>query len=147
VPGLVGRLTDALRAALNQAHADCTAGHESGQAALDASPAWQKLGPEQRYELRSRNGVRVLPAVEVGTPEEILGTLDRVKLSELRAISDALPTRFGNTLTGAAKLLEPKAQQLKLPGATIKNEADLLAWLDAVAGQIREKLKDGPVIV
>ena len=147
VPGLVDKLTDALRAALKRTHADCTTGHDAGNAALDASPAWQKLTPEQKYELRTRNAVRGLPAVAVGTTEEILGTLANVKLSELRAISDALPTRFGNTLTGAAKLLEPKAQTVTLPSSTIKDDEGLKAWLADVEKAIRAKLKDGPVIV
>jgi len=31
--------------------------------------------------------------------------------------------------------------------ATIKNEADLKSWLTATKEKIREKLKDGPVIL
>ena len=68
-------------------------------------------------------------------------------LSELQAICDALPTRFSNALNAAAKLLEPKAQPVTLPGGTIKNEDDLKAWLTSAEEQIREKLKDGPVII
>ncbi len=83
----------------------------------------------------------------MGTPEEVLDTLRQTKLSELRAISDALPTRFNNVLTAAAKLLEPKAQPMSLPGGTIKTEADLKAWLADAEQRIREKLKDGPVIL
>ena len=60
-----------------------------------------------------------------------------------RAISDALPTRFSNAAAAAAKLLEPKAQHVSLPGGTIKNEDDLKSWLTDGGGQIREKLKDG----
>ena len=71
----------------------------------------------------------------------------RRKLSELRAIGDALPTRFSNALAAAAKLLEPKAQHLKLSGGTIRDEADLKSWLEDAEGQIRAKLKDGPVIL
>ena len=83
----------------------------------------------------------------MGTTDEILNTLRQTKLSELRALSDALPTRFGKALNAAAKLLEPKAQPVTLPSGTIKNEGDLKAWLTAAEEQIRERLKDGPVIV
>ena len=83
----------------------------------------------------------------MGTTEEVLHTLQKTKLSELKAIRDALPTRFSNVLAAAAKLLEPKAQEVSLPGGTIKNEDDLQAWLALVEEEIREKLKDGPVIV
>lgn len=147
VPGLVDKLTDALRATLKQTHTACTSSHEAGMAALDASPVWQRLTPEQRYELLTKNRVRTLPPVEVGTTEEILSTLGTVKLSELRAISDALSARFNNAVTDAAKLLEPKAQTVSLPSVTVKNEAELQAWLDDVRARVLAKLKEGPVIL
>ena len=147
VPGLIEKLTTALRGALNEAHTACVKGHEAGLAALDASPNWQQLQPDQRYELLSKSGARVVPAVAVGTTEEVLTTLGQTKLSELKAVCDALPTRFNSALAAAAKLLEPKAQPVSLPGGTIKSEADLTAWLEDVRGRVLAKLKDGPVIL
>ena len=147
VPGLVEKLTTALRTALKQAHADCAAGHEGGMASLDASATWQKLAPEQRYDLLTKSGARVVPPVSVGTTDEVLDTLRQTKLSELRAVCDALPTRFGSALAAAAKLLEPKAQEVTLLNTTIKTDDDLKAWLADAEQRIRAKLKDGPVIV
>jgi hypothetical protein len=147
VPDIAEKLTSALRSALNQAHAACTSAHEVELASLEASATWQKLSPEQRYKLLSESGSRVVPTIAVGTTEEIMETLRQTKLSELRAIGDALPTRFGNALAAAAKLLEPKAQQVKLPGGTIKDESDLKSWLKSAEDQIRTKLRDGPVIL
>lgn len=147
VPGLVEKLTSALRTALNETHDTFSADHEARLTALEATPAWAKLTPEQRYDILSKNGIRVLPTIAVGTTEEVLDTLRHTKLSELRAISDALPTRFSNAATAAAKLLEPKAQHVTLPGGTIKNDDDLRSWLAEAEDCIRKKLKDGPVIV
>jgi hypothetical protein len=147
VPHLVGTLTDALRMAIDQAYAACTKAHEEGHSRLERSGDWPKLSPEQKYDLLSSHACRVVPEIAVGSTEEILGTLRQTKLSELRAISDALPTRFNNALAAAAKLLEPKAQQVKLPGGTIRNEDDLKTWLKATEDQIRARLKDGPVIL
>lgn len=147
VPGLVNRLTAALRKALNEAYAACTTSHESGLKGLDAHGTWQQLTPEQRYEILSKHGVRQVPAIAVGTTEEVLATLQNTKVRELQAICDALTTRFSNALSSAAKLLEPKAQSVSLPSGTIKNDDDLIIWLTTVEETIREKLKDGPVIV
>lgn len=147
VPGLIEKLTTALRGALNEAHTACVKGHEAGMAALDASANWQQLQPDQRYELLSKSGARVVPPVAVGTTEDVLTTLGNTKLSELKAVCDALPTRFNNALAAAAKLLEPKAQSVSLPGGTIKTEDDLTAWLNDVRGRVLAKLKDGPVIL
>jgi hypothetical protein len=147
VPGMVHKLTEALRKALNEAHAACTAAHEKGMKGLEAHATWQELTPEQRYDILSTNGVRLMLSIAVGTTEEVLATLQQTKVSEFQAIRDALPTRFNQALATAVKLLEPQAQQISLPGATIKNEDDLQKWLALAKEQIREKLKDGPVIL
>ena len=147
VPGMVDKLTEALRKALNEAHAACIAAYERGMDGLDANATWQKLTPEQRYEIFSKNLVHQMPTIAVGSTDEILATLQKTKISELQAICDALPTRFSNAVAAAAKLLEPQAQQVSLPSGTIKNEDDLQSWLSLVEEQIREKLRDGPVIV
>jgi hypothetical protein len=147
VPGMVDKLTEALRKAINESHSACATAHESGLMGLEASTPWQRLSPEQRYDLLSKHGVRQIPPIAVGTTEEVLDTLKRTKISELKAICDALPTRFSNTQAAAVKLLEPKAQEVTLPGGTIKNEDDLHSWLSSAEEVIREKLKNGPVIV
>jgi len=147
LPTLSEKLTDALRAALNDAHADLQAAMDAGEASLEALPDWEKLTPDQRYALRDKNRTRVIPDIAVGTPEEILQTLNRIKLSELRAIADALPSRFTATATDLAKMLEPKAQSVSLPGGTIKTETDLQAWYEDVKARVLPKLKDGPVIL
>ena len=147
VPGMVEKLTAALRAALNEAHAACTKGHENGMATLEASSTWQQLKPEQKYDLLTKSGARVVPAITVGTTEEVLDTLRQTKLSELKAVCDALPTRIGSALAAAAKLLEPTVQTMSLPSATIKTEDDLNAWLNEAGQRIREKMKTGPVLV
>jgi hypothetical protein len=147
VPGMVDKLTEALRSALNAAHGKFVREHESRMATLEATPAWRQVTAPQRHEILSTNGVRVLPTIVVGTTEELIETLRHTKLSELRTMSDALPTRFGKAATEAAKLLEPKAQHVSLPGGTIKNEDDLETWLSRTGELIRQKLKDGPVIV
>ena len=83
----------------------------------------------------------------MGTTEEILETLGKTKLSEMREISFALPTKFSNALAAAAKLLEPKAQTVTLKTATIKDDRDLKSWLADTEQRIREKMKTGPVIL
>ncbi len=88
-----------------------------------------------------------LNRIAVGSTEEVLGTLSTTKLREWSNLCDALPTRFANALAAAAKLLEPKAQYVKLPGGTITGDDDLKAWLGTAEQCIREKLKDGPVIL
>lgn len=147
VPGMVEKLTSALRTALNEAHAKFSTDHDTRLTTLTDSPTWKQITQPQRHEILGANGIREMPKIAVGTTEEVLDTLRHTKLSELRAISDALPTRFQNAASAAAKLLEPKAQHVHLPGGTIKNDDDLKSWLADAEDCIRKKLKDGPVIL
>ena len=89
----------------------------------------------------------MIPDIAVGTTEEILQTLNRTKPSELHAVADALPSRFAATVTDLAKMLEPKAHSVSLPGGTIKTETDLQACFEEVKAHVLPKLKDGPVIL
>jgi hypothetical protein len=147
VPGMVEKLTSALRTALNEAHAKFSVDYDARLATLTESPTWTQITQPQRHEILGVNGIRVMPTIAVSTTEEVLDTLRHTKLSELRAMSDALPTRFQNAAAAAAKLLEPKAQHVHLPGGTIKNDDDLKSWLTEAEECIRSKLKDGPVII
>jgi hypothetical protein len=146
-PGIVEKVTSALRAALNAAHARFSTDYDARLNTLAESPTWKQITQPQRYEILGISGVREMPKIAVGTAEEVLDTLRQTKLSELIALSDALPTRFNYAAAAAAKLLEPKAQPVSLPSGTIKNEVDLQAWLDDVKSRVLAKLKDGPVIL
>ncbi len=146
-PGLVDRLTQALRDALNEVHCRCKTAYQGGLAALDAAPVWQKIAPDQQKQIIAQHQLEDLPGIAVGSTEEVLGTLNTTKLKEWSNLCDALPTRFANALAAAAKLLEPKARPIKLPSGTITGDDDLKAWLGAAEQYIREKLKDGPVII
>jgi hypothetical protein len=147
VPGLLDRLTNALRAALNQAHARCRAVSEEGTRSLAVSDAWKSLTAQQRQQLSSEYRLDGLPPVSVGNTEEVLASLNGTRLTEWTNLADALPTRFAQAQAAAAKLLEPLAQHVKLGGATIRDEGELAAWLEATGRRIRESLRDGPVII
>ncbi len=133
--------------ALNHAHAKFSADYEARLTTLTESPTWTQITQPQRHEILGTSGIREMPKIAVGTTEEVLDTLRHTRLSELRAISDAVPTRCQNAAAAAAKLLEPKVQHVHLPGGTIKNDDDLKAWLAEAEDCIRKKLNDGPVIV
>ena len=86
-----------------------------------------------------------MPCVNVGTEEEVLTSLDIIGLEMWQARCDALPQRFQKAQHEAAKLIEPKVVYVKLPSATIHNDAELEAWVVRARKQIQENLKNGPV--
>ena len=147
VPGISAKLSQSLRDALNVLHEECSGRFADGNAQLVASPTWAKVPPSEKSKILAARQVSDLADVAVGTTDEILETLRLTRLKEWRNLRDALPTRFSQVLQDAAKLLEPKAQEVLLPSATIRDQGDLAAWLSAVEQQIKAKLKDGPVLV
>ncbi|HVA48082.1 MAG TPA: BREX system P-loop protein BrxC [Pirellulales bacterium] len=147
VPGLLDKLAQALREALNEAYAVCEQLQQEGQAMLATSATWRQLSLDQQTALSDQYELNVLPELAVGTTDEILQTLSATRLKEWKTLADAIPARFAQALGAGAKLLEPKAQRVKLTGGTIKNEEDLRGWLAATEERIRDKLKDGPVII
>lgn len=56
-----------------------------------------------------------------------------------------MPQRFIRALDEAARLLEPKAQRVVLPGATIHDPTELAQWLAAARKLVEDKLEEGPV--
>ncbi len=147
VTGLVDKVTTALRKTLNEAHAQCKSAYEERSESLAESPAWKGISKPQQDQLIRENDLDTIPKIKVGTTEEVLRSLDETKLKEWKNLCDALPTRFNQALASASRLLEPKAQSIKLQGGMIKNEDDLKSWLTTSEKRIREKLKDGPVII
>ena len=83
----------------------------------------------------------------MASTEEIVSTLARITLSALGDRVAAMPSRFDAVLVGAAELMEPDAQFVKLPNRTIKTEQDVDAWLNDAKSEIQKALKNGPVII
>ena len=88
-----------------------------------------------------------VPKAAIGTEDEILAALNTRTLTDRRNLLDAVPQRFARALEEAAKLATPEAVRVTLPGAIIKNGAELDQWLAGVRQQVEDKLKDGPVIL
>jgi hypothetical protein len=137
----------ALRAALMAAHAHHAATLAAERAKLDAHPAWQALPPPKQAALLQSAGIAALPLTAMGTDEELLSALKSRDLAAWKTLADALPTRCAKALAAAIKEAEPKAQRTSLPGATIRNQAELENWLDQARAEIELALGTGPVIL
>lgn len=147
VPTLCEKLTQALREAVKQLHKQYEESHAGEMQQLAESELWQKLPEEDRGRILRQQGLGEVPAVNLGTQQEVLGTLQERPLPSWRDQLDALPTRFEKARVEAAKRLEPKAVSVKLPPVTLKSEEDVDLWWETVREEIVERLKEGPVII
>ena len=145
VPELTKQLTTALRTALGNLQGDLSFAFKAGDDRLAASQVWSRLSDEQRATLTNICQLSPAPKETIGTDDEILIALRASTLAARRNLLDAVPQRFSRALDEASRLLEPKAQRVVLPAATIHNATELNKWLSDARNQIEEKLKEGPV--
>lgn len=140
-------LESALRGGLHQAHNHYETTLAAERTKLAANPVWITLAGETQDELLSAAGIatRTLPAL--GDASTILAALQQCDLIGWRTHADALATKCAQALAAAVKAAEPKARQLTLPNATLRNEVEMNAWLERVRVQVQAALQDGPVVL
>ena len=144
---LVKKAAGALRAATSEAHSALVKRHASEKAALEKTDAWQKISAAQRTTILAEEGIADVPTIDVGTDDALLSTLDITPLSSWKDKADALPSRFANAAMKAAKLLEPKTQQVRLTSGTLKTPDEVKAWIAAQEKTLLAKVAEGPIIV
>lgn len=146
VPPFVAAAAEELRTRLNACYELWETAWKRGQEKLDQDTCWAKITPDQKHVVRQE--CKLLPVEKplVGTPQDIANSLTTIRFSEWENMAKALPTRAEDALAAAASLLEPKTQQVHLPGALLKSEQDLDEWLGKVRESIASALGQGPVI-
>jgi hypothetical protein len=143
VPELIKQLTAALRMALNKLQDDLSAAFKAGDEKLAASHAWGLLNEDQRSYQPKPIAKEVF-----GSEDELLTALRAGSLANRRNLIDAVPQRFSRALEEASKLVQPTAQRVVLPAATIHNDIELEQWLGNVRLEVQAKLKNGgPVLL
>ncbi len=148
-PPLIAGLTQILREQLNELKGGWEAQWKAGESRLQRDPGWNALEPEQKHELRLPRGLLepMAPTIDVETTVSVLSTLEASPLSALRDRIAAMPSRYDEIVLAAARLLEPRARKVDLPGRTLRSDSDVDAWVDEVRGMLKDAVKDGPVIL
>lgn len=150
VPALASNLGAALRARLTDLANRAAVIHEQQADAIGSDPVWKALGEKNRPArdaIAAKHRLGPPEIVSVGTEEELIDSLAKRKLTSWSELITAIPGQFDAARREAAKALEPKAQFVELPSATIKSRDDLAAWLKAAENAIATKLAEGPVII
>jgi len=117
---------------------------------LAADDSWMKLGVKNlpaREAIAQRHRLAPPPVPVIGTEDHLIAELYSRSLDGWQELTAALPTRFEQARRDAARELEPKAQHVRLPSATIKSKEDLAVWLKTAEQTIAAKLSEGPVIL
>lgn len=146
---LVANLAQLLRDELNRLDSAYHQCHQEGMERLRTDANWQQLQPEQRNELLAEQKLTAAeqPEVDLASTASILKTLAGLSLPSFADRVAAMPGRFDEVLRGAAALMEPEVQFVRLPRPTLKTEADIDQWTQQVNAQLKAALVKGPVSI
>lgn len=140
-------LAGLLRDAVQKAHAAHDKAFADAVAALAANTVWTKLTAADQESIKAAVGLTPPAKPNVTTDEALADTLDRRPLSSAQAEIDAIAGRVNQAIERAARLLEPKVQTVTLERATLRDAAEVNAWIERQKTTLLEKLADGPVLV
>jgi hypothetical protein len=140
-------LTDLLRAALNELHANHSAAYQSTRQQLEATGVWQHLDEADGNRIMSEVALAPPSTPDVSNTATILTALDTRDLDARRAEIDAVPGRAARALEQAARHLEPKVQAVAIERATLRSETEVRSWAERQQQRLLDALKKGPVLV
>jgi hypothetical protein len=58
-----------------------------------------------------------------------------------------MSSRFDKVAANAAKLLEPATQFIQVPRSMLKTEEEIDRWVEDVKQQLKDALKQGPIVI
>ncbi len=147
VPDIRKAVVDTLREAVTAAYTEYERIYNEQMAILTASENWKKLTPDQQIKILTDEGIDSLPALAIGSEDDLIRSLEQTSLSAWKTKTDALPQQFARAAIAAAKLLEPKTQHIHLTSGTLKTEQEVKDWLVGTEKLLLAKLTDGPIII
>jgi uncharacterized protein YheU (UPF0270 family) len=120
---------------------------EKGHADLKNDNDWKKLDAKQKKVILTKNGLSEKAAINTASAENIIEELETRSLTHWGDKERAIPGRVEAARFEAAQLLIPKTVRVELPKRTLSDDDELKQWLDDAEQRIRDKLKNGPVMV
>ncbi|MDP9224164.1 MAG: hypothetical protein M3P18_09970, partial [Actinomycetota bacterium] len=140
-------LTTSLRDALNTAREGVSSARGHGRAQLDKAEGWVSLAEADREQILRRNDLLEPPALEIGSDDELLVSLDRLSLAGWADKLRAVPTALEAALLELARILEPAVRPVHLPHATLKTPDDVKQYVEDVRQQLEAEITGGPIVV
>ena len=145
--GIRKALADILRKTVKDSFAAHKAAFDGAMQALDANEVWKKVPPADQDAIKNAVGLKAPSKPEVSKDETLAGHLDQKPLSSAQAEIDAISGRIAQAIERAAKLLEPKIQTIALERSTLRDAAEVEAWVERQKKTLMNAVANGPVLV
>ncbi len=147
VEAQVTTITDKLRKAITFHANGFVQEYQQQKQQLENSSNWQKLTGQQQQQILDNRDLNEPEIITVNTVDDVIDSLEACSIEHWNARTQAQSSKFDATRLEAAKLLEPKVQQIKLPHRTLKSEEDIKSWLLEVETRMMTDIKNGPLVV
>ena len=145
--GIRKALADILRKTVQDSFAAHKAAFDGAMQALDANEVWKKVPPADQDAIKNAVGLKAPSKPEVSKDETLADHLDQKPLSSAQAEIDAISGRIAQAIERAAKLLEPKIQTIALERSTLRDAAEVEAWVERQKKTLMDAVASGPVLV
>jgi hypothetical protein len=140
-------LSTALRSAISAAHLRLENAREARVKELEAMPEWSSLAGDQQVQVLIGHLLTPIPLPEVANDEELLAALDTTSLSEWDDKLAAISGRIEAARLEVAKLVQPESVAVELPRRTIKDDTELVKYVEDVRRLIADELSKGSSVV
>lgn len=140
-------LAGQLREAVQKGHATHETAFNEAMATLAANSVWIKVARGDQESIKVAVGLQAPSKADIASDDALAGHLDRTPLSGNQAEIDAISGRVNQAIERAARLLEPKVQTVVLERSTLRDAAEVEAWVDRQKATLLAKIANGPVLV
>lgn len=149
VASLIDQLSSAIRTALFGSVAAFGSAAAAERAALESSEGWDQLSDAQTQQVLAVAGLEVPDAPEVSSLDALLAALDARPLQSYQDQVEALPVKAAAARRKIAAIVDPAPAlvSVKPPGATIKSEADVDAYLSALRDELIGHVSAGETVI
>ena len=147
VAPLIKDLTEALRTAVVDAAKGAKDDQAKALSDIEASAEWQQLGQADRTTILASSGLLAGDIPSVGSDEELLRALDSMPLSAWGERRQAIPAKIAAVRQAAGKKLEPKSVTVTAPGATLRTESEVDAYLADLRERLIQHIAIGETII
>ena len=137
---LLQRLSDALRSEVKERARSLNVAQQAAVAELEAWPEWSDLDPADRQLILDETRLMPVDPPEVDSDAQLLEALDSLSLSGWQERIGFVAGRRDQARQRAARKLEPESVSVALPSATLREQKDLDAYIEALRAQVKPHL-------
>ena len=147
VSGLLKTLAGILRSAVLENFSAHESAFHDAIKTLESNEGWTRVPDVDKSDIKKTVGLRAPTKPQVSNDEALAGYLDQMPLSRAQAEIDAISGRVALAIESAARLLEPKIQTVALERSTLRDAAEVEAWVERQKKALLDAVGNGPVLV